>query len=128
MLSHIILDHVHCIGYPTSYWIMYTVQGVPHHSGSCTLYRVSHIILDRVSALNWDYKDSSENLKRTSQLTKLAILLIYRFACRKYQFIEYYVRILALKIGDNPTWFGTLYIYRVTHKEWDFRGNCTEFV
>ena len=52
----------------------------------CRIYRVSHIKLDRVNK---------------SRLMEF-------FFVENARFFEYYVRILALKIGDSLIWYGTI--------------------
>ena len=61
---------------------------------------MSHIKLDRVNGLNYDLGDKSENLGRINHFEKFNKATRIFFA-EIARFFEYYVRILALKIGDN---------------------------
>ena len=50
--------------------------------------------------LNYDLGDKSENLGRINHFKNLIRLKEFFFA-ENVRFFDYYVRILALKIGDN---------------------------
>jgi len=50
--------------------------------------------------LNYDLGDKSENLRRINHFEKFKRLIEFFFEVNA-RFLEYYVRILALKIGDN---------------------------
>ena len=53
--------------------------------------------------VNYDLGDKSENLQRMNHFEKLNKAK-FCFA-ENTRFFEYYVRILALKIGDNLLWY-----------------------
>ena len=57
--------------------------------------------------LNYELGDKSENLIRMNHFEKFNKANRFFFA-ENARFFEYYVRILALKIGDNLIWHGTL--------------------
>ena len=50
--------------------------------------------------LNYDLGDKSENLRRMNYFENLIRLTEFSFS-ESARFFKYYVRILALKIGDN---------------------------
>ena len=50
--------------------------------------------------LNYDLGEKSENLRRMNHFENLKRLIEF-FLAENARFFEYYVRILALKIGDN---------------------------
>ena len=62
--------------------------------------------------LNYDLGEKSENLRRINHLEKFNKANRIFFAVNA-RFFEYYVRILALKTGDNLIWYGTLCIEEV---------------
>ena len=51
--------------------------------------------------LNYDLGDKSENLRRMNHFKKFNKANRNFFFAENARFFEYYVRILALKIGDN---------------------------
>jgi len=57
--------------------------------------------------LNYGLRYKSENLLRKNPSEKFKKDNRNIFA-ENARFVEYYVRILALKIGENLTWYGTL--------------------
>ena len=58
--------------------------------------------------LNYDLGDKSENLRRMNHFEKFNKAKRNFFA-ENARFFEYYVRILALMIGANLIWYGTLF-------------------
>jgi len=61
-----------------------------------------------------DFRDKSEDLKRLNQWKNCIRL---KKICKQkiLVFFEYYVRILALKLGDNQICYGTLCLYTDIH-------------
>jgi len=51
--------------------------------------------------LNYDFREKSENLRSFNHFEKLNKAYIKDFVCKIARFFEYYVYILALKLGDN---------------------------
>ena len=52
-------------------------------------------------ALNYDFRDQLENLRRMNHFEKLYKANLKILLTENTRFFEYYVRILALKLGDN---------------------------
>jgi len=63
---------------------------------------VSHIKLDHVNgSLNYDLGDKTENLRRMNHFEKFNMANRNFFFAENARFFEYFVRILALNIGEN---------------------------
>ena len=65
------------------------------------IYRVSHIKLDRVNGSKLRFGGQIRKIRKNESFLKNLIRLKEFFFAENARFLEYYVRILALKIGDN---------------------------
>ena len=65
------------------------IQGVPHHIGS-------------LLALNYDFRDKSENLRKINHFKKLYKAIVNNFLKKILGFSSIMCVFLALKRGDNP--------------------------
>ena len=68
------------------------------------MYRVSHIIsiIGSLLALNYDFRDKSENLRKINHFKKLYKAIVKIFLKKILGFSSIMCVFLALKHGDNP--------------------------